>query len=245
MALATALELVTEPSAVPLTKAEISQAKAADMVIPTLAETFMATGLSGQTAIGMALFVMFDANVESEWMGNGSASGIAKHRTICKEYRNRVMSEFDVGNSTVSETWQANINHPMLIEMGAVQDHGETLEINLPMIKKVYKERKENGFAIRIHRPEPKKASTLSSNKDTARIAEANKAVKALEAVKGMLDQSADPKGPALKVQWRGPDDTSSKSAKVELTESQVAKIIAGAVGILRKYAPTLLVENQ
>jgi hypothetical protein len=241
--LATALELVTEPVA--LTKAELAQQKADNMIIPSLAETFMATGLSGQTAIGMALFVMFDANPTSEWVGNGSASGIPKHRTMCKEYRGRVMTQFEVGNSTVSETWQANINHPMLIDIGAVVDNGETLEINLPMIKKVYKDRKKNGFAIRIHRPEPKKASTLSGTKDSARAETANKAIKALEAVKGMLDQSADPKGPALKVQWKGPDDTSSKSARVALTESQVNKIIAGAVGILRKYAPTLLAENS
>lgn len=242
MALATAnaLELVSTPA--PLTKAEKAEAKSKAMVIPKLAETFMATGLSGQTAIGMALFVMFDANVFGEWIGNGSASSVLKHRTVCKEYRNRIMSQFDVGNSTVSETWQANINHPMLKEMGAVTDIDDVITINLDMIKQVYKERKENGFEIRIHRPEPKKASTLSGNKDAARIAEASKAVKALEAVKTMLDQSADDK---LKVVWKDPDKANAESGKVALSEGQKQNIINGAVAILKKYAPALLAENS
>ena len=242
MALATALELVSEPVA--LTKVEKAKEKTDAMVIPKQAETYMRTAISGQTAYAMALFVMYDANPWSDWIGNGSASGIEKHRTMCKEYRTRVMDDFGISNSTVSESWQAGINNPMLLDIGAVVDKGDHLEIDMVKIKACYKDRATNGFEVRIHRPTLAKASNLSSTKDSARAEHANKAVKALGAIRTMLDQSADPKGPALKVQWKGPEDTGSKSARVELTESQVNKIIAGAVGILRKYAPTLLIEN-
>ena len=57
-----------------------------------------------------------------------------------------------------------------------------------------------------------------------------------------MLDESADDK---LKVVWKGPEDTSSKSARVALSEGQKQNIINGAVAILKKYAPTLLAENS
>ena len=229
MALATALELVTEPVA--LTKAEQAQAKTDAMVIPKQAVTFMNTAISGQTAYAMALFVMYDANPWEQWIGNGSASGIDKHRTMCKEYRGRIMSDFGISNSTVSESWQAGINNQMLIDIGAVVDKGDHLEIDLVKIKACYKDRATNGFEIRIHRPETKKASSLSGSKDTAKADTANKAVKALEAVRAMLDESADDK---LKVVWKGPEDTSSKSARVALSEGQKQNIISGAVAILK-----------
>jgi len=239
MALSNALEIVQEP--VEMTKAELAQAKADNMEIPKQAVTFMNTAISGQTAYAMALFVMFDANPVLEWIGNGSASGIAKHRTMCKPYRDRIMSEFGISNSTVSESWQAGINNQMLIDIGAVVDNGENLEIDLAKIKACYKDRATNGFEIRIHRPETKKGPTYSGSKDSAKADTANKAVDALNAVGTMLGQS---EGDKLKVIWKEPDATGTSSAKVALTDGQKEKIIAGAVGILRKYAGHLLVEN-
>ena len=221
-----------------LTKA---QQKSMAMVISAKASRYMMAGLSGQTSIGMALLQMFNDNDPANWIGNGSASGTAQHRTICTEYNKRIQSEFDVSRTLVSETWKACLDNPMLLELGAVVDTGTAIQIDMPTIEKVFKARKANGFIIRIFRPGKKGNGALPASCDSARNDTVDGALALLQKVESVLDENEAKK---LRVKYADPDDASkSKSEVVQLTEAQLNNIVNGAIGILRKYRPMALAD--
>ena len=214
------------------------------MIIPQRARDLMAQGLAGQTAIGMSLLVMFDANPFEKWQGNGSSHTVAKHRTMSKAFRNEIMSEFNVSNSLVSESYQATINHPDLLACSGVvvDDTAETVTVDIDACEAVFAERDTNGFIIRIARNSDGNgnAGKVKGTKQSAVSEKVKSVEKQLTGIKTLMDQASDGKMP-VKVKKDGKVTT----VKASLTAGQIDKIVIGAVAILKKYAPEKLADKE
>ena len=242
--------VVETPTPTPVPTLTKAQQKSADMTISSKASRYMMAGLSGQTSIGMALLQMYNDNDPANWIGNGSASGTDQHRTICTEYNKRIQSEFEVSRTLVSETWKACLNNAMLLESGAVVDTGTTIKVDMPTVEKVFKDRKTNGFIIRIFRPGKGKGN--DDLPESAKVALANVvdvAVDRLAKVDTMLSDcevetgKTDAKGLTVKI--KNPDDpTKTKTERILLDKDQINTLVNGAINILRKHRPMALAES-
>ena len=205
----------------------------------------MAAASDGQNQYGLGMALAFTENGCNEpghvFYGNGSSAHLSREMTISGTFRNEFVLRYKVSKATISETWQAILNHEQFIAQGivkitgAVKNNGDTtpgyVEIDYPKMVKAI----EKGAVIRINRDRPSNSTTVTTATKTT------SAVKNLANVIQLVKASdSDKKIPLVNKDADGKNVTTHK----RLTAGQRKQLRAQAIEVLMAIDPAVLLPE-
>ena len=205
----------------------------------------MAAASDGQNQYGLGMALAFTENgcnvPGHAFYGNGSSAHLSREMTISGTFRTEFVIRYGVSKATISETWQAILNHEQFLAQGivkitgAVKNNGDTtpgyVEIDYPKMVKAI----EKGAVIRINRDRPSKSTAVTTATKTT------SAVKNLSNVIQLVKASdSDKKVPLVNKGADGKNVTTHK----RLTAGQRKQLRAQAIEVLMVIDSSVLTET-